>query len=272
MDLNAYLERIGIARPLEPDLQSLRRLHRAHLLAVPFEDFDVQLGRRIEIDIPSIYHKIVEKHRGGWCYEMNGIFGWALDELGFRVTRATGAVVRELRGDASVGNHLVLRVDLGGDVWLADVGFGDGPLEPTKVEPGDFTVHGFLYSLTRADGEWWRLRNHPLGGAPSFDFQLGPADETVLRAKCDWLQTSQESGFVQNVVCQRYTASGFLALRGKTLKSISGDQSTDRQLASADELASVLAGDFGLDLPEAAALWPKICARHDLLFGKPSAS
>ena len=80
--------------------------------------------------------KIVTRRRGGWCYEMNGTLGWALGELGFRVTRGTGAVVRALKGEAAVGNHLVLRVDVPEGAYLADVGFGDGPRDPIRVVPG----------------------------------------------------------------------------------------------------------------------------------------
>jgi N-hydroxyarylamine O-acetyltransferase len=272
MDVNAYLARIGLSRPPKPDLESLKLLHRSHLLAIPFENFDVQMGRRIAIDPPSVYRKIVERKRGGWCYEMNGLFGWALGEMGFRVTRATGAVGRETSGASAVGNHLILKVELDEGVYLADVGFGDGPIEPTRITPGDFSMHGFRYGLARADGAWWRLRNNPRGGAPSFDFLLTPADESALAAKCDWLQSAAESPFVQNAVCQRYVPDGLIALRGRTLKRIASEHITNHLIASADEYISILAQDFALDLPEAAALWPKICARHEALFAAPPAT
>src|SRR5260221_3969979 len=100
---------------------------------------------------------------------MNGILGWALGELDFNVTRATGSVMRAMMGDASNGNHLVLRVELPEGLYLADVGFGDGPLDPIPVRVGAMESHGFVYSLARVndgtDGEWWRLTNHPNGGA-----------------------------------------------------------------------------------------------------------
>src|SRR5215475_3747002 len=112
MDIDAYLDRIGLKARPAPTLEGLTTLHRAHLRAIPYEDLDVQLGRPVTIERPPIYDKIVGRHRGGWCYEMNGIFGWALGELGFRVTRTTGAVMREAWGEMAVRNHLVLRVEL----------------------------------------------------------------------------------------------------------------------------------------------------------------
>src|SRR5262245_33175107 len=112
MNIDAYLGRIGLTERPAATLAGLRAVHRAHLLSIPYENVDVQFGRRLTIDPAAAYAKIVERGRGGWCYEMNGLLGWALGEFGFRVTRATGAVMREVRGDAVVGNHLVLRVEL----------------------------------------------------------------------------------------------------------------------------------------------------------------
>ncbi|MGZ5987852.1 MAG: arylamine N-acetyltransferase family protein, partial [Rhizomicrobium sp.] len=130
MDISDYLGRIGLTGRPEPTLAGLRTLHHAHLVSIPYEDLDVQLGKPLTTDPMAAYDKIVNRRRGGWCYEMNGVFGWALGELGFDVTRATGAVMREAMGELSDGNHLVLKVVLKEGVYLADVGFGDGPRDP----------------------------------------------------------------------------------------------------------------------------------------------
>jgi N-hydroxyarylamine O-acetyltransferase len=266
MHVDRYLERIGVSGPLTPNLETLRALHRAHLTSISYENLDVQLSRPVTIEIPAIYEKIVVNKRGGWCYEMNGIFGWALGQLGFRVTRATGAVMRELGGEASVGNHLVLRVEMDEGLYLADVGFGDGPIEPIRVAPGKFTVHGFAFDLARVDENWWRLHNHPRGGAPSFDFNLAAADETRFAAQCNRLQVSPESIFVQNALCFRHTQAGVSILRGRTLHRIEGESASNALIEDADEFMAILESEFALQVPEARTLWPKICARHDELF------
>ena len=77
--------------PIATDLATLKALHRAHLLAIPYENLDVQMGRRRTTSPAEAYEKIVGEKRGGWCYEMNGTFGWALKEAGFKVTRLAGA-------------------------------------------------------------------------------------------------------------------------------------------------------------------------------------
>ena len=263
MDVASYLHRIAYAGPVRPDLATLTALHRAHLVAIPYENLDVQLGRPVTIERAPVFEKMVTNRRGGWCYEMNGLFGWALAELGFRVTRSAGAVMREASGDGAIGNHLVLKVTLEEGIYLADVGFGDGPLDPIRVAPGAFSSHGFDFALSQQDDGWWRLHNHKSGSAASFDFNLAEADEALLAAKCRQLQTAEESTFVQNAVCQRHTANGLWILRGRVLRELTPLGYTDRLIVSADEYVSALDETFGLKLPEAASLWPKICARHE---------
>jgi N-hydroxyarylamine O-acetyltransferase len=272
MDVNAYLDRIGFSGPIRPDLVTLTALHRAHLHVIPYENLDVQLGRRVTIERPAIFEKIVRRRRGGWCYEMNGLFGWVLSELGFRVTRSAAGVMREVRGNEAVGNHLVLKVDLEEGTFLADVGFGDGPLDPIRVVEGPFGSHGFSCALSRPDATWWRLHNHQGGGASSFDFDLSPADEALLARKCDWLQSSPDSIFMQNAVVQRHTSNGLWIMRGRVLRELTPHAQKDYLIGSAGEYIEALADIFSLNLPEAASLWPQICARHEVVLAAQNAA
>ena len=265
MELAAYLERIGYAGPARPDLATLQAVHRAHLQAIPYENLDVQLGRPVSIDPAAAYDKIVRRRRGGWCYEMNGLMGWALGEIGFSVTRMAGAAMREARGDFTIGNHLVLRIDLPGEPvpWIADVGFGDGILDPFPLKPADLTAEGHRFRLEAMDQGWWRFHNHEFGGAKSFDFTLPPADPALLAEKCAWLQSAAESPFTMNVICQRWRGGEVLQLLGRTFRRIRPGVKQERLIESAEDLVQVLARDFTLDLPEAAALWPRVVARHE---------
>ena len=272
MDLAAYFERIGFAGEARPDLATLRALHSAHLLAIPYENLDVQLGRPLTIDPAAAFDKLVTKRRGGWCYEMNGLLAAALEEIGFEVTRMAGAVMREVRGDEAIGNHLVLRVDLG-EPWIADVGLGDGTLEPYRLRAGTMQSGGYSFALEALDDRWWRFRNHQFGGAPSFDVAIEPTALSVLADKCRQLQTAPDSIFRMNLICQRFKGDGvILQLLGRSLRTLRPGTKSDRILVSADELISVLAGDFGLDVPEAASLWPRICARHDEVLAAAAAA
>lgn len=266
MDIDRYLSRIRCERPRKADLEGLRAVHAAHLLAIPYENIDVQLGHKTDTGVAGAYEKIVTRRRGGWCYEMNGLLGWALDELGFRVTRVTGSVGRKKFGDGHNGNHLVLRVDLHDGAYLADTGFGNGPLYPFKVTSGDFSDERFTFGLDRADGPWWRVTNWPKEAGDTFDFMLAPADEALFAKMCTFLQTAPDSNFVKNFVVQHHTRDGVLILRGRVLRDVRPQETTERLIDSADELVSVLSEKFGLDVPDVAPLWPRIMARHAELF------
>src|SRR5215217_3776307 len=86
MDLATYLTRIQYFRPVKPDAQSLQGLQFAHMLTVPFENLDIELRRPIQLDRQSLWDKIVINKRGGFCYEVNGLFALLLEEIGFDVT------------------------------------------------------------------------------------------------------------------------------------------------------------------------------------------
>ncbi|WP_310542901.1 arylamine N-acetyltransferase [Phenylobacterium sp.] len=267
MDLDAYLARIGYAPTPRPDLETLTAIHRAHLLAIPYENLDVQLQRPGDVSVQHAFDKLVTRRRGGWCYEMNGLLGWALDEIGFKVTRMAGAVGRTERGEISHGNHLVLRVDLDRS-YIADVGFGDGVLEPVALAAGPMTVADYDFRLEKLDADWWRFHNHALGGAPYFDFTEAAASDIALNTTCQWLRTSPDSIFTQFPTVQRHTPDGLVIILGRTLRRVRPGERTQTLIESADAFVDILAREFGLDVPEVAALWPAICAKHKELFGE----
>ncbi len=267
MELDAYLNRIGLSERPPATLAGLRALHRAHLRAVPYENLDVQLGRPVTIERAPIFDKIVRRRRGGWCYEMNGLFGWALGELGFTLNRATGAVTINGAREG-IGNHLVLKVELDEGPFLADVGLSHGPLDPFPITAGGFEAGGFSYRVERLDPDWWRFHNHPLAGPPAFDFNLDPADEDLFATRCAELQTAEWSPFVQNLICARFTDKGVRVLLGRVLRTITPLGREERVLETADELMTVLKEQFDLDEPAAATLWPNICERHDAILAR----
>ena len=267
MQLSEYLNRIGYHGHPEPDLETLTAIHQRHLATIPYENLDVQLGRRLSTDVNSAFEKIVERGRGGWCYEMNGLLGWALTEIGFDIKRVCGGVARTLRGDSAMGNHLVLLTELEGQTWIVDTGFGDGFYEPVPLKPHEFTQRGFQFRLEKTDDGYWRLHNHENGGAPDFDFSTEPADESLLSAQCKYLQTAEESPFVMALICQLFTDGGYEIQLGRMAKTITADGAESKLLNSAEEFVERLNTVFDLDVPEAARLWPRVVERHETLFG-----
>jgi len=272
LELSAYLRRIRFDGSVRSDLATLRAIHRAHQYAIPFENLDVLLRRPVVLDVEANYDKIVCQRRGGWCYELNGVMGWALKEIGFEVMRMSAGVMRVRAGDAVLGNHLCLLVCLD-QRYLVDVGFGGSLVEPLPLSASEREDRPYRLGLSELDDNYWRFAEMAPGDgdAFSFDFRVAPADEALLARKCQFLQTDPASPFVQNLVVQRRAAADtHLSLRGRVLAAIHATGVDKKLLNSADELVATLRDSFDLDAPEAATLWPSISARHEALFSGTS--
>ena len=268
MDLQPYLKRIDYRGGLRPDHAVLVALQQAHICAVPFENLDVQLGRPVTLSAEDAYNKIVVNNRGGWCYEQNGLFAWALTQIGFEVTRVAAAVMRQDRGDVSLANHLCLLVNAPGSTatYLADVGFGGSMIKPLPLAESKHSQPPFHLGLEKVAGGYWRFWEDLGDGKFSFDFVAKTADETALQDKCESLQSDPSSSFVLNLVAQLRSREQHKVLRGRVLRIASASGISTQTLRSSDEMLVALRSHFGLDLPEVADLWPKIAARHMAIF------
>jgi N-hydroxyarylamine O-acetyltransferase len=261
--LAAYCHRIGLAGPVEPTFEGLAAVMTAHLAAIPFEGLDAFLGRGGARGIAAIHDKLVIRRRGGWCYEQNGLLGWALNEMGFSVI-PLAARVNRTEGEA--GGHLALIVELAGHRLLVDVGFGGSQTVPLKLVPTAARHEPFAITLTERDG-WWRY-SEDAGSSPFFyEFELKSADPERLEHWQNWQATSPDSSFVANLVAQRRIGEAHVMLRGRVLTERDAAGERRRVLGDAAELVAVLADRFGLDVPEVADKWPVIVARHSELFG-----
>jgi N-hydroxyarylamine O-acetyltransferase len=228
VNVERYLRRIGFDREPQPDLATLAALQRLHTLAVPFENLDIHLGRRLLLDRAVNYEKIVERGRGGWCFELNGLFGWLLEQVGFDVT-LLGSQVHGTDWVSQDLAHLLLRVDLD-QPYIVDVGFGDGwRMEPLALHelPGSAVQH--------------------LDGL-SVHFTLQPRLLEEFQSACDDLQTSPESGFVRTRVAHRALPDGRISLRERVLIEEHGGARSERELADDEEWHAVLRDRFGIVL------------------------
>lgn len=266
MQLQSYLARIGFGGPLAADFRTLDLIVRGHVRAIPFENIDVQLGAKPGTDSAVAFAKLVERRRGGWCYEHNGVLGAALAAIGFDVVRISAGVMRQVRGDAAMGSHLCLLVN---GTWLVDAGFGSWLGAPVPLEEGEWLHAPLTVRLGRTDDGMWQLSIVPV--AMSYDFRAEPADEAELARLCHWQATDPASVFVQNLTVQRRDGEDYFMLRGKVLSEVTAQGEVRRELGSAGELVACLRDVFLLDAPESAALWPAICARHEALFGDQTA-
>lgn len=258
--LAAYLRRINYAGPLDRSLRTLRMLHRAHLLAIPYENLDVQFGVPLSLDAGACFEKMVEGKRGGWCYEMNGLFAWALRDLGFEISLVAGAANRKERGADAEMNHLAILVHLE-QTYLADVGFGNGSVLPVPLAQGTHSDGRFSFRLDRIEDGWWRFVNRPQSG-DTFDFRETPYEMHAFAQKSESLQRDPSSYFVQNLVCHRFTDEGVVTLRGAVLTTITPSEVREEIAQSRDQLAQILRVQFDLEPQRMDELWERVHARH----------
>ncbi|MBE7550359.1 MAG: arylamine N-acetyltransferase [Anaerolineales bacterium] len=260
MKTQAYLQRINYTGPLEPTAETLRALHLAHLLAVPFENLDISLGRPIIPDETAFFRKIVERRRGGFCYELNGLFAALLRELGFDVTLLSARVARESGGFGPEFDHLTLLVRLE-ERWLADVGFGDCFREPLRLdEPGEQRQKMGSYRLsvgqtaevskTSAVYETrtlWEL-SQEAGWQPQYRFTLQPRRLADFAGMCYYHQRAPESHFTQKRVCSLATPEGRITLSDSRLIVSQNGQRAERELSSQAEVEAALREWFRVSL------------------------
>lgn len=257
--LDAYLARVGIGRPVALDLHGLSKLQRAHLTGFTWEALDAFMGWPSSIAPTDIFTKMVEGRRGGWCFEMNGLFGAALSALGFRVTRLCGCVDRPKLGDIAVGNHLTLRVDLDRP-YLAEVGAADALIEPVPLAAGPISQRGFAFAIKPTDDGWLRFHNHAHGIARTIDFRPDHSDEAAMAAMKDWLMQDPGSPFTNALAVFRHTADGYVGLQNDCLRRVTADGIREQRITSADHLADIFETVFDLDVPRIDRVWEKVAA------------
>ncbi len=247
MDTTAYLDRINYRGPLTPTPETLRQLQLAHLLSVPFENLSIHASEPIVLDDEALFEKIVTRRRGGFCYELNGLFAALLRDLGFEVQMLSAGVMSRTGEFGPDFDHMTLLVQLQ-DKWLADVGFGDSFTEPLLVdERGDQVQGRHAYRLVE-DGDRLTLmqRDDNNEWSPQYRFSLQPHTYGDYADMCHYHQTSPESHFTRRRICSRLTTTGRVTLSDMRLITTTGKESTERELSSAEEYNAMLREHFGI--------------------------
>ena len=254
-EAHAYLARIGAAVPEAPTLDALASLHLAHLLAVPFENLDISLGRPIRLDRDAIFAKVVGARRGGYCYELNGLFALLLRHLGYAVTLVSARVATADGGLTDEFDHVALLVSGGGldGPVLADVGFGEGFVEPLPLRDGfERRERGHDVGLARRGetGDAWayRERRDGEGWRDRFVFTTTPHPLSDFAERNEWQQTSPDSHFTRSRVASLLTPDGRVTLSGSRLITTTHGRREETELADEGAVRATLAGRFGIVL------------------------
>lgn len=258
LDPHAYLRRIHCSTgvdfgSLEPSLSLLRDLHLAHLLAVPFENLSIHYGEPITLEDAALYDKIVRRRRGGFCYELNGLFAWLLRQLGFTVTLLSARVAQADGGFSPEFDHMTLLVHhLDGADWLADVGFGDSFRQPLHMQP-DVAQDGadrrrYRLRYAAADEAWLMQQRGESGWEAQYRFTLQPHIMADFADRCHFQQTSPDSHFTRKRICSLALPGGRITLSDRRLITTLHGARVERDLASEEEYRDVLAERFGVIL------------------------
>lgn len=249
MDIKTYLERIDYHGSLAPTAETLRGLQAAHLSAVPFENLSIHANEPIVLDDEALFTKIVERRRGGFCYEANGLFAALLRGLGFDVVMLSAGVAKAEGGFGPDFDHMALMVSLDRR-WLVDVGFGDSFLEPLLLDERGEQAEGertyrilpdggdHLILARRDGGEDWKAQ---------YRFTLRPREYDDYAEMCRYHQTSPQSHFTGARICSRATLEGRITLSEMRLITTSKNGGRqERVLTDQEEYASALREHFGI--------------------------
>jgi N-hydroxyarylamine O-acetyltransferase len=250
MNSEKYLARIGLENPVAiADIYNLKLLQRQHLLNVPFENLDIHWRRPIVLDTERFYRKIVEENRGGFCYELNGLFNELLRESGFE-TRLLSARVGDGKGGFSEEfDHLAILVIIGEMQYLADVGFGAFSAEPLQFVPdieqqddaGEFIIRlldGEYFEVAKRDGGEWKSE---------YKFKPFGRDLSEFAGMCDFHQASPLSHFTKGKVCSIMTLDGRKTLTDSKFIITAGGEKTESAVSSEEEFDRILLREFEIN-------------------------
>ncbi|HET9912973.1 MAG TPA: arylamine N-acetyltransferase [Anaerolineales bacterium] len=253
MDLPLYLKRIQYFRPIKPDAQTLYGLQLAHMLHVPFENLDIERKRPIQLSEEALWNKIVVQKRGGFCYELNGLFAGLLKEIGFRVTHLNARVYNREGEPGIEFGHLALLVQTPDQSrrWLVDAGFGDSFNEPLIFEdPGEQAQGLRSYRLEKTPGGTilWR-RNYDGSWERQYFFDLTPCSfPGDYESACLYHQTSPLSSFTRGSIISKATPDGRVSLEKERLIITRNGQRSERPVESKAEYQALLKQYFDITL------------------------
>ncbi|MHC2990476.1 hypothetical protein OB13_02350 [Pontibacter sp. HJ8] len=246
MDTRLYLKRINYNGELTPTLEVLAHLQQAHLMHVPFENLDIH--HKTKIDLGNSYDKVVKQNRGGFCYELNGLFYQLLTHLGFQV-KLVSARVFDYEGFGPEFDHMAIIATIGNENYLVDVGFGEFAFHPLPIKLNTELPdpRGFFKMEKGEENYLVVKKKNPQGDfIPEYLFTEQERQVDEFLEMCHFHQTSPESHFTQKPICSLPTPEGRITLKGNTLKITTNGAVSERPLNNEDEVQQVLRDYFNV--------------------------
>lgn len=250
MNTKNYLKRINFTQSLKVDRETLFQLHQAHLYNIPFEDLNIHYNIPIILEKKDLYQKVIVGNRGGFCYELNGLFNELLKEIGFKTTIIEASVLSKEGKPGPPFDHAAIIVDLE-KRWLVDVGYGGDSFvlpKELKLDIVQKDVHDY-YKFTKYTEDKWLLMHSKDG--ENFKGQIVLSFEVQelgnFKPECERKQIEPDSHFVMNFICTKATPTGRVSIiNDKLVIRVNGEKETRLIEDEADRLA-ILADKF--DIP-----------------------
>jgi len=250
MDRDAYISRISMAPgdSISLNRDGLDLLQWGHLVTVPFENLDIHWKRPIILDTNRFYQKIVGDKRGGFCYELNGLFETLLRSMGFETRLVSARPFSKETGFGPEFDHAAIIVSLGDAEYLVDVGFGDFAAGPLKIvvgaeqtdREGTFrisSVENDVLVVEKKKGDGW---------IPEYMFSMQGRDLAEFEGMCDFQQYSPESHFTKGKICSVLTLNGRKTLTDRSYIVTTKGERVETPVRSDTEFNEILMREFGI--------------------------
>lgn len=248
IDVSAYLERLRLIEQT-PDLGFLKKIHKAHLVQIPFENLDIHYGRKVSLDADFLFQKIIKDQRGGICYELNLMLYHLLVQLGYDCHLVSARVYKNKKWTSDF-DHAMIVVQIGENQWLVDVGFGKHFVDPKKLvlqtPQLDYTQY---YKFDQIEDGQWVLKmsknNEQYESIYSFDLSAKAMIEFIPR--CNYHQESPDSFLTNTKIITKLFRSGRITLTDKKLITELLGERNELLILNEDAFFSKLEYYFGID-------------------------
>lgn len=246
---NSYLARIKTQRPQKLNLPYLNRLHRNHMLNIPFENLDIAMKNQIRLDVNSLFQKVIIKRRGGFCYELNGLFYQLLISLGFDARLIAARVYGTNEELGPEFDHMAILVHLDNKDILVDVGFGDSFLSPKMIQPGLVQIdYNQYYKIEKTIDEEYTLSvsDDSINYKKKYLFSKELKQFIEFVDMCNYHQTNPKSKFTKRRVITKPKSDGRITLTNQKLSVTKLGIKEEQEIINHDDFCVKLQQHFDI--------------------------
>lgn len=252
MDIQKYLQRIGYTGSLKCSERVLADLHTSHVRSIPFENIDVQNNVPIILSLNALFEKVINRQRGGFCYELNYLFYGLLNNLGFEVDMISSRIYNKLGVKGPEYDHMSLVVKLK-ENWLVDVGFGNLFIRPIPIiDEAKCEDQGGKFKINKIEDKVYLLSVSKIENVfeKKYEFNLAPRRIEDFENQCTFKQYHPESYFVENFICTLPTLTGRKTVFNDIFRIANGAEKVEKRIENKRDLISIITSEFNIDYPK----------------------